>query len=154
MQNLIRETRSLSLPLAMELLLAAVKEAQRQNVSVSIVLVGPAGEIIHSAHMDDAPFLSREIALNKALTAASFKASTSSWQKRLAACSEAVRQGLPLQPNIAPFGGGEPLVYGGHVIGAVGISGASEKIDEGCAKAVVACLEGLMEPAPEGGSFI
>ncbi|WP_095059490.1 heme-binding protein [Pseudomonas sp. Irchel s3f7] len=143
MNNLVRETHSLTLALAMELLHVALKEAESERVQISIVLVGPAGEVIHLAHMDGAPFLSREVALNKALTAASFKASTSSWKTRLAACSDAVRQGLPLQPNIALFGGGEPLFYKGQLIGAVGISGASERIDECCAKAVVARLTDL-----------
>lgn len=147
MDNLLRPTCCISLKLAMQLLQAALTEAGIQQVNVSIVLVGPEGEMIHMAHMDNAPFLSRDIARNKALTAASFKTSTCTWQARLQTSSEAVRQGLPLQANLALFGGGEPLFYNGLLIGAIGVSGSSEQVDERCAKAAVICLEHVLHTA-------
>ena len=48
-----------------------------------------------------------------------------------------MKTGLPLQPNMALFGGGEPFIWNGEVIGAIGVSGASEANDTLCAKAAV-----------------
>src|SRR6218665_3924647 len=87
MSSLVRHIPSLSLQLAMQVLQAVLSEAQKQQVAVSIALVGPSGELIHMAHMDGAAFLSRDIAHNKALSAANFKTATASWQTRLPTCS-------------------------------------------------------------------
>ncbi|WP_455886190.1 GlcG/HbpS family heme-binding protein [Pseudomonas rustica] len=126
---------AINLSLAMECLGAALRKAELLNAKVSIAIVDNGGNMIHMAHMDGAPLQSREIALNKARTAAGFGSSTSQWAERLQRCSPAVQQGLALQPGMALFGGGEPVMVDAQVIGAVGISGASEAIDSECALA-------------------
>lgn len=125
----------LGLALAMQALAATLSTAERHGVRVSIAVVDASGLPIHTAHMDGAPQPSRDIALHKAITAAGFGVATHAWDQRLAACSPAVRQGLPLQPRLALFGGGEPFLHNGRVIGAIGVSGASEAIDSACAQA-------------------
>ncbi|MFJ4112304.1 heme-binding protein [Pseudomonas sp. NPDC089758] len=75
------------------------------------------------------------MALNKAITASGFARSTSEWTDRLKSCSAAVQSGLPLQPGMALFGGGEPFLVDEEVVGAIGVSGASEANDGLCAKA-------------------
>ncbi|WP_017936896.1 GlcG/HbpS family heme-binding protein [Zestomonas thermotolerans] len=154
MHPLLRQQVSISLRLAMHALQAAVDEAERQGVRISIVVVDAAGRPIHTAHMDGAPLPSQEIALNKARTAVGFGLPTSAWTQRLERCSAAVRQGLPLQPGLALFGGGKPFRHAGQVIGAIGVSGASEELDRTCAQAAVERVETLLaatEP-PLGGS--
>ncbi|MNC53729.1 hypothetical protein D3C75_1031670 [compost metagenome] len=101
------------------------------------MVVDASGQPIHSAHMDMASRPSREIALKKALTAVGFGISTQDWQARLEKCSVGVRQGLPLQRDMALFGGGEPFLFDSQVIGAIGVSGSSEAIDGHCANAAV-----------------
>lgn len=150
MENLLRRSTSLSLTLAMQALQAALDKAAEHQAHISIAIVDAGSQLIHMAHMDGAPLLSRDIALNKALTAASFKVSTSSWQTRLAPCSAAVQQGLPLQPNMALFGGGEPFVWQAQVIGAIGVSGASEQVDGLCALAAVEHLQTLLPDSVSG----
>lgn len=145
MNDLLRHTPSLSLALAMSALQAALQHAQNAGVNVSIAVVDGAGHLLHMAHMDGAPLLSRDIALNKARTAVSFGLATHAWQERLQRCSPAVRQGLPLQPGLALFGGGEPFRHAGQVIGAIGISGASEALDGACAGAALARVTQLLE---------
>lgn len=135
MTNLLRRHNSLSLTLAMPLLQAALAKASELEVRVSIAIVDVAGLLIHMAHMDGAPLQSRDIALNKAYTAASFGLPTDEWQQRLAKASANVREGLPLQPRMALFGGGKPITFDGELIGAIGVSGASEAVDTLCAKA-------------------
>ncbi|WP_437882222.1 GlcG/HbpS family heme-binding protein [Pseudomonas sp. LRF_L74] len=137
MNALLRQQTSLTLDLAMQALQAALATAKENQARISIAVVDASGQLIHMAHMDGAPLQSRDIALNKALTAVGFGVSTSAWQARLEKCSEAVRQGLPLQPKMALFGGGEPFRFADQVIGAIGISGASEQLDGQCALAAV-----------------
>lgn len=145
MNDLLLQHTSLSLALAMQALQASLDKAISVKVNVSIAVVDKAGHLLHMAHMDGAPLLSRDIALNKARTAVNFGLPTQAWQQRLEGCSPAVRQGLPLQPGLAMFGGGEPLRFAGEVIGAIGISGASEALDQACAQAASLHVEALLK---------
>ncbi|MDR0278276.1 MAG: heme-binding protein [Paucimonas sp.] len=137
MTALLRQQSTLTLRLAMQALGAAVEFAEQAGLRVSLVILDASGQPIHSAHMDGAPRPCQAIALNKALTAAGFGISTSAWEERLQKASPAVRTGLPLQPGLALFGGGEPFLHDGQVIGAIGVSGASEAMDGECARAAV-----------------
>jgi len=137
MTALLRQQPTITLRLAMQALGAAVDFAEQAGLRVSLAILDASGQLIHSAHMDGAPRPSQAIALNKALTAAGFGVSTSVWQERLQKTSAAVREGLPLQPQLALFGGGEPFLHDGQVIGAIGVSGASEAMDGNCAGAAV-----------------
>ncbi|MFP6851049.1 MAG: heme-binding protein [Pseudomonas sp.] len=144
MRELLRQQTTLTLELAMHALQAALQAAENEHLKISIAIVDAAGQLVHMAHMDNAPLHSRDIARNKALTALAFGVPTGSWQQRLANCSTAVQQGLPLQANMALFGGGEPFHAAGQVIGAIGISGASEQLDCLCAEAARAKVERLL----------
>ncbi|CAD5110323.1 GlcG/HbpS family heme-binding protein [Zestomonas carbonaria] len=151
MNRFLRQQPTITLKLAMRALHAALEKAEQEQVHISIAIVDASGQPIHTAHMDNAPLPSRDIALNKALTAAGFSASTGTWHERLEKCSPAVRQGLPMQPGLALFGGGEPFLLDDEVIGAIGISGASERVDELCALAAVQRVEQLLgEGTPNG----
>lgn len=135
---------SISLSLAMQAMQAALSEAESLQVKVSVAVLDAAGDLLHMAHMDGAPGLSREIARRKAATAVAFGISTSAWEERLQRCSPAVQQGLPLQEGLALFGGGEPFLIFGAVAGGIGVSGASEQLDARCAQAAVSCVEELL----------
>ncbi|WP_095157401.1 heme-binding protein [Pseudomonas sp. Irchel 3E13] len=147
MNPLLRQQQTITLHLAMQALDAAVSFAEQAGVRVSVAILDASGQPINSAHMDGAPRPCQAIALNKALTAAGFGVSTQVWEERLQKCSTAVREGLPLQPNLALFGGGEPFLLDGQVIGAIGVSGASEALDAGCAKAAVDKVRELLDNA-------
>ncbi|MFD2837485.1 heme-binding protein [Azotobacter vinelandii] len=113
----LRRLNTITLPLAMRAMRAALDEAGGLSVRVSVAIVDAAGGLIHLAHMDGAPLQCRDIAVNKALTAVGFAVSTGSWEIRLKEMSDAVRQGLPFQPRMALFGGGEPMLYEGVAVG-------------------------------------
>lgn len=144
MNELLRQQPTITLRLAMQALQGALDKAEEEQVRISLVVVDASGQPIHSAHMDMAPRQSRNIALNKALTAVGYGIATQDWQARLENCSEGVRQGLPLQRNMALFGGGEPFLFDSQVIGAIGVSGASEAIDGCCARAAVERVQALL----------
>lgn len=141
----LRQVGSITLPLARHALQAALDKATELSVRISVSVVDAAGHLIHLAHMDGATLQSRDIALNKALTAVGFGFSTSAWEARLESRSAAVRQGLPLQPRMALFGGGEPFLQQGATLGAIGVSGASEQEDVLCAMAAVHAVASLLD---------
>ncbi|MBC3457007.1 GlcG/HbpS family heme-binding protein [Pseudomonas mosselii] len=131
----LRQQPTITLDLAIQGMQAAIEQAQLLSVKVSLIIVDAGGMTILMCHMDGAPRPSQAIALNKALTASGFARSTSEWTDRLKSCSPAVQSGLPLQPGMALFGGGEPFIVDGEIVGAIGVSGASEADDSLCAKA-------------------
>lgn len=145
MSDLLRQQPTITLRLAMQALGAAVDLAEQAGLRVSVAILDASGQPIHSAHMDGAPRPCQTIALNKARTASGFGVPTSAWEERLQRTSPAVREGLPLQADLALFGGGEPFVHKGQVIGAIGVSGASEAMDVNCARAAVDKVRELLE---------
>lgn len=140
----VRQIDTITLPLAMRALQAALDKATELSIRISVSIVDASGNLIHLAHMDGATLQSRDIALNKALTAVGFGISTSAWEERLTTRSAAVRQGLPLQDRVVLFGGGEPFLYQGVALGAIGISGGSEQQDVVCAMAAVHAVQSLI----------
>lgn len=143
---MLRNQPSLSLDLALLALPAVLAEARRLGVRVSASIVDASGQLIHLAHMDGAPAPSRDIAHDKAWTAAGFGVATSAWEERLATMPASVRDGLMQRPRLALFGGGVPVKVDGATVGAIGVSGATAEQDEQCARAgVTAILEALAQ---------
>ncbi|WJD60731.1 GlcG/HbpS family heme-binding protein [Pseudomonas kurunegalensis] len=141
----LRQQPTITLDLAVQGMQAAIEQAQQLGIKVSMVIVDASGTSIHMSHMDGAPRPSQAIALNKALTAGGFGKSTSEWTDRLQGCSPAVQTGLPLQPGMALFGGGEPFLCDGEIVGSIGVSGASEADDDLCAKAAERRISDLIQ---------
>lgn len=143
---MLRNQPSLSLDLALLAMPAVLAEARSLGVRVSVSIVDASGQLIHLAHMDGAPAPSRDIAHDKAWTAAGFGVATGSWEERLADAPASVRTGLAMRPRLTLFGGGVPVRVDGASVGAIGVSGASAAQDEQCAQAGVrAILEALAQ---------
>ena len=81
--------------------------------------------------MDDTQTSSATIAVEKARTAAMFRRPSKEFEDNIAAGRVAVL-GLP---GATPIDGGLPIVVGGKIIGAVGVSGVSSAQDAQIAKA-------------------
>ena len=139
------EARLIDWPAAQAMTQAAARHAQQLGVRINIAVVDAAGNLAAFLRMPGAPLHSIDIAIDKAYTAASFGLATSGWSEALRLHSEAVRQGLVLRPRFVAFGGGLPIVEGGHRVGAIGVSGGSEDEDEQCASAGLRVL-GLAPP--------
>lgn len=120
---------SLNLAGANRLASFLLEEATNQQLNLAFALLDRAGTPLLRMKMDLAPNPSQEIALRKASTALAFRTPTDAWDERLKKASPGVRQGLPLQEGLALFGGGTPLFQGDLLVGALGISGASEAQD-------------------------
>jgi uncharacterized protein GlcG (DUF336 family) len=114
---------------------AAIAKARTMNVRVTAVAVDAGGHLKALLRMDGAPFHGVTISTDKARTAAGFGKPTAQWKERIGSRPH-VLEGLTGRDGFIPIGGGVPVLRGAEVIGAVGISGATE--DEDCEIAAAA----------------
>ena len=100
-------------------------EAERLGFKVAIAVVDEAGHLVACERMDEALFLTPEIARAKANAAAGFRASTLDLEERFTKRMLFADTVASLGSYQLVFGrGGMPIVEGGRIIGAVGVSGA------------------------------
>lgn len=128
---------------------AAIDEAERLGVAVNVAVVDRSGVLMAFLRMPESSLHSMDTAIDKAYTAASFRFPTAHWSELLAGFPEPVQKGILLRPRLVVFGGGIPIEWQGQVIGAIGVSGASEEQDEHCARAGCEALQGQLQP-PRG----
>ena len=120
---------NISLDLA-NLLIEKVKaKAAEMGVNAVVAVSTNQGRPISVQCMDDAFIASYDIALKKTFTSVSLKMSTDD-------LSRLSQPGQPLygiqftnDGNIVIFGGGEPLMNNGKLVGAVGVSGGTAPQD-------------------------
>lgn len=109
----------ISLALAKKAAAAAEAETKKTGFPSAIVIVGPNGETIYSEKMDGSN--------NSAVMAAEQKAKGAALYRRPSKFFEDRVQQAPFVIQLAGIsvvGGGIPLVSNGHVVGAIGVSGA------------------------------
>jgi uncharacterized protein GlcG (DUF336 family) len=104
---------------------AALAEARRNNWNVAIAVVDAHGELIVFLKMDDVQQGSVDIAQAKARTAARMRRPTKALDDAVAAG----RHTLLAIDGLLPLEGGVPVMHGGVVIGAVGVSGVTSAQD-------------------------
>jgi len=118
---------------------AAAAEAKKNSWHMAIAVVDPAGTLIYFEKMDDTQIGSTNVAIDKARSAALFKRPTKAFQDAVAGGGLGVRI-LGLQGAV-PVEGGTPLMSGGKLVGAIGVSGDLSEHDGQCAAAAVATLK-------------
>ena len=107
--------------------------ARQRGAAVTITITDGAGFLVLLERSDDASLASIAMSQAKARTAALYRVSTKAILERVVA-----GQIVPPLPDLVAAAGGVPLLIDCHVIGAVGVSGASADIDEAVARAAVA----------------
>lgn len=110
---------------------AALAEAVKNKWTMAAAVVDPGGNLVYYEKMDNTQLGSSNVAIDKARSAALFKRPTKAWQDALASGGTGLRI-LAIQGAV-PVEGGIPLVAGGHIIGAIGLSGDSSDHDNQCA---------------------
>jgi uncharacterized protein GlcG (DUF336 family) len=130
---------SIGLEQAKKVAEAAAAEAKKHNWKFNIAVVGPSGDLVYFERMDGAQLASVQIAQHKARTAARYRRATIALEKGLAASPANVYL-LTLDDVIASRGG-NPLVVGGKLIGAIGVSGGTGSQDDMASLAGVAALK-------------
>ncbi|MEU2718095.1 heme-binding protein [Streptomyces sp. NPDC007205] len=125
-------------------LIAAVHEAAaRIGFTAAVAVTDPGGHLQAFDRADGAPFLTAEIAVDKAWTAASFHTPTHAWNDYLADPRIAPLAG---HPRLMAVGGGYPIIDNGRCVGGLGISGGSYEQDQHAAEEALAAL-GFESPA-------
>lgn len=120
---------------------AGVVASERLGARMNIAVVDAGGRLKAFRRMDGAWLGSIDISITKAVTARMFDMETGA----IGALSQ---PGGPLynielsNGGLISFPGGIPVVVGGEVVGAVGVSGGSVEEDHAVASAVVGVLEG------------
>jgi len=126
----------LSLAAARQVVAAAAAEAERRHSTVVIVVVDDGGYPIVLERLDDTQVASVEVGIGKARTAAIFRRPSRDFE-------EQIRNGRAASlvlPGATPLQGGLPLLAGGRVVGAIGVSGNTPQEDEEIARADVAAF--------------
>lgn len=138
----------MNLKLATALIERVEKKAESENLAVVVAVADKAGRPVAIHCMDGAYMGSFDVALNKSFTSAAFRMST----EQLGQLSQPGQSlyGIQLTNDgkIVVFGGGEPLMSGGQMIGALGVSGGTARQDTDLAaygkevlKEVISCLQ-------------
>jgi len=125
----------------------AIETCQRHGFPpITVTVVDPSGEIIVSKRMDGCTKSFPKFAYAKACTAVNFKLSSRAFRDKYTPPGEvhtadkfSIMQSMVVinEGHLAPFPGGIILKAtpeeGGHIIGGVGVSGATSNEDEYCA---------------------
>jgi glc operon protein GlcG len=116
---------------AREVIAAAVAESKKRNWALVISVVDGGGNLVSFERMDGAQLASIEIAQHKARAAARFRRETKIFEAN-------INRGLAYLTTldgVIGSRGGIPLVEGGKLVGAIGVSGGTGSQDEVVAKA-------------------
>ena len=111
----------------------ALAEARKNQWTMAVAIVDPAGLLVYFERMDGTQTGSVEVAMTKARSAALFKRPTKAFQDSLAAGGDGLR--VLRMKGAVPIEGGVPLVVAGAIVGAIGVSGATSQQDGQCAQA-------------------
>lgn len=116
---------------AVALIEAARVASKAIGIEVAIAVTDPSGHLVAFERTDGVPFLAIEVAIDKAWTVSSFGLGTHVWSAIL---SDPKVSQLGHRPRMVAVGGGCPIVEGGKVIGAIGISGGNAQQDQDAAE--------------------
>jgi glc operon protein GlcG len=123
--------RVLTLEAAKTIVAAAEAEAVKRGATVVIVVVDDGGHVLLLERLNDTQVASVEVGIGKARTAAIFRRPSKDFEDQI----RNGRAASLVLPGATPLQGGVPLVVGGQVVGAIGVSGNTPQEDEDIAKA-------------------
>jgi uncharacterized protein GlcG (DUF336 family) len=123
-----------SLATAKKIAAGVIAECQKNNWNVAVAVVDPHGSLMYYEKMEDTQYVSADIAIMKAKAAATYRRPTRVFADVIAKSGPAIMT----LPGAVASPGGVPIMVGGKVIGAVGVSGVTGDQDEQCSKAGIA----------------
>lgn len=116
---------SLTLDQAKQAVSAAAAEAKKNNWIVAIAICDISGELVYFEKNDGTQFGSIKVAVDKARSAALYRRATKVFQDGLAGGNHAI---LTLS-GASAIEGGHPILSGGKLVGAIGVSGVTAAQD-------------------------
>ncbi len=123
---------SMTLEQAKKAMAAAEAEAIKNNLAMVIAIVDGTGHLLMLHKLDNASYGSIRVATGKARTAFEFRQPTKNLHERLNA---GTATHLLTLGGATLIEGGLPIVVGGKIVGAIGVSGGSPTQDAQVAKA-------------------
>jgi glc operon protein GlcG len=124
-----------SMAAAKKIVAGTIAECAKNNWNVAVAVVDTHGTLMFYEKMDDTQYVSADIAIGKAKAAATYRRPTRAF-------ADAINKGgspaTATLPGVFASPGGVPIMVGGKVTGAVGVSGVTGDQDEQCAKAGIA----------------
>lgn len=131
MKSPIVSTATISLEAAQALLAEARRACAARGFDATVAITDAGGHLRAFERADSAPFLTVDVAIDKAWTAASFGMATQQWNQYMA---EPAVAPLANHPRLMPVGGGMPIFHEGRLIGGIGISGGTSVQDHEAAQ--------------------
>jgi glc operon protein GlcG len=117
--------RTLTLEAAKHIAAAAQAEAKKNNWNMVVCVVDDGGHLIYLERADGTQIGSVVVAQEKAGTAVRFKRPTKALEDAVAGG----RMVVMTFPGALPVEGGTPIVVGGELVGAIGVSGGLSSQD-------------------------
>jgi uncharacterized protein GlcG (DUF336 family) len=131
---------SISLENAKKVAASAQEEAKKRNWNIfCISIVGPSGELVYFERQDNCQMASINISQHKARTAARYRNATINYERLIAKGAHFTY--LTTLDDIIASRGGNPLLIGGKVVGAIGVSGGTGSQDDVLSLAGAAALK-------------
>ena len=119
---------------------AAQAEMQKRNwKGMCIAVVGPSGDLVYFEKDDSCQYASVTISQHKARTAARYRRPTVVFERLVG--RGAFFAYIPTLDDVIASRGGNPIVVGGKVIGAIGASGGTGSQDDVISQAGAAALK-------------
>jgi uncharacterized protein GlcG (DUF336 family) len=128
--------QAINLETAKKVAAGGAAEAKKNSWNVTIAIVDNHGMLIYYEMMDDTQTGAANTSIEKARTSALYRRPSKEFEDNIAGGRNSVL-GLP---GVTPVDGGLPIIVGGKMIGAIGISGMSGAQDGQVAKAGVDAL--------------
>ena len=133
------EKKALTLEGAKKAIAAVEAEAVKNRVGCNIAVVDDGGNLIAFHRIDPTFPAGARVSIGKARTAALFRQPTKNFEDVI---TQKGRTSMIALDDFTPLQGGVPIIVGGQIVGAVGVSGASSADqDEQFAKAGAAALK-------------
>jgi uncharacterized protein GlcG (DUF336 family) len=127
------DRKGLTLAACQAAMAAALAQAQANRLAVTVAILDAGGQLLHLTRMDAIHAGTVDVAIAKARCAVQFKRPTKAFAEAYAGGATA----LTALPGVLPYDGGVPIIIDGHIVGAIGASGASPEQDGAIATAGV-----------------
>ena len=111
---------------------ASIAAAVEIGIEATVAVTDATGYLRAFERTDGAPFLTVDVAIDKAWTAASFGFATHVWNDYVR--SDPKVAPLAYRPRMVAVGGGYPIMEDGKLIGGIGISGGTYQQDQEAAE--------------------
>ncbi len=130
---------TIKLDMARKVAEAALAEATKRGWAMCIAVVGPTGDLVYFQKMDDCQYGSIAISQHKARAAAKFRRPTLAFERLLGRGD--YFSYLATLDDVIASRGGNPIVVGGKIIGAIGVSGGTGTQDDVISQAGLAAAK-------------